>query len=57
MLTVCEYAYVYPGVCPAFCEWQSGSEDPAASGINGCFRGVHKNMAKIFPDLVYVQEH
>lgn len=32
-------------------------EDPAVSGINGCSRGVHKNIAEISPDLVYPQGH
>lgn len=46
--------------CIVYCfPWGGGQdpEDPAVSGINGCSRGVHKNIAEISPDLVYPQGH
>lgn len=46
-------------MCPVLCIAFRGllsevvTEDPAVPGINGCSRGVYKNIAEISPDLVY----
>lgn len=32
-------------------------EDPAVPGINGCSRGVYKNITEVSPDLVYPPGH